>query len=371
MQALILVGGEATRLRPLTCNMPKAMVPVLNTPFLEHVILYLGKHGIKEVVLAQGHLPKPMDDYFKDGSRFGTKLTYALEAKPMNTAGAVKNAEQFLRGRFYVLNGDIFTDLDLTDMLNFHQASKAKVTIALTPVEDPTAYGLIETDATGRVTRFLEKPSRDQITTNMINAGTYILEPEILNDIPANTNYSFERQLFPMLLERGEPVYAYSSSSYWMDIGTPDRYFQVHQDLLNGKSRGYELTDDGEVQIGKQCRVDPTCKMQGKILIGDNCSIGPGVTLVGPVILGPGSSVLENAVIQESIAWRNVTFGPRSIIKNSLIANDCYLDAECSAEKTIIGDHINVTSKTRLGPGSRVWPTTLAAGKVENNLRSR
>jgi mannose-1-phosphate guanylyltransferase len=358
MQALILVGGEATRLRPLTCNMPKAMVPVLNTPFLEHVIGYLGKHEIREVILAQGHLPKPMDDYFQDGSRFGTKLTYALEAKPMNTAGAVKNAERFLKDRFFVLNGDIFTDLDLTDMLKFHQERKAKVTIALTPVEDPTAYGLIETTEAGRVTRFLEKPSRDQITTNMINAGTYILEPEILKDIPPNMNYSFERQLFPDLLTRGEPVYAYSSSSYWIDIGTPDKYYQVHHDLLSGKSRGRELTQGQNVQIGNNCRIDPTCKMQGPILIGDNCSLGSGVTLMGPVVLGSGCSAQENIVIQESVVWNNVTFGARANIKNSLIAHDCYLEADCAVEKTVIGDHITIASKTRLGPGSRLWPQT-------------
>ena len=356
MQVLILVGGEATRLRPLTCNMPKAMVPVLNVPFLEHVIGYLGKHGIKDIVLAQGHLYKPMDDYFQDGRRFDIKLTYALEAKPMNTAGAVKNAEQFLKDRFFVLNGDIFTDLDLTDMLRFHQEKKAKITIALTPVEDPTAYGLIETDSEGRVTRFLEKPSRDQITTNMINAGTYILEPEVLRDIPPNLNYSFERQLFPGLLERGEPVYAYSSSSYWIDIGTPEKYYQLHQDLLNGQSRGYEITRSQEIQIGKGCRIDPTCQLQGPLLIGENSSIGPGVKLIGPVALGSGCTVHEDAVVQESIAWNNVAFGSRATVKNSLIANDCSLDADCSVEKTVIGDHLTISRKTRLGPGSRLWP---------------
>lgn len=356
MQALILVGGEATRLRPLTCHMPKAMVPVLNIPFLEHVIRYLGKHGVKDIVLAQGHLPKPMDDYFQDGIRFYAKLTYALEAKPMNTAGAVKNAEQFLKSRFFVLNGDIFTDLDLTEMLKFHQEKKAKVTIALTPVEDPTAYGLIETDSNGQITRFLEKPRRDQIITNMINAGTYILEPEVLGDIPPNTNYSFERQLFPGLLERGEPVYAYSSSSYWIDIGTPEKYFQLHHDLLNGKSRGYELTQGKEIQIGKQCRIDPTCKIQGQVLIGDNCSLGRGATLIGPVVLGSGNTLLDDTIIQESISWQNVTYGPRANVKNCLIANDCFLDSDCSVEKTVIGDHITITSRTKLGPGSRIWP---------------
>lgn len=356
MQALILVGGEATRLRPLTCHTPKSMVPVLNIPFLEHVIRYLGKHAVRDIILAQGHLPKPMDDYFQDGSQFNSKLTYALEAKPMNTAGAVKNAEQFLRDRFFVLNGDIFTDLDLTAMLKFHQEKKAIVTIALTPVEDPTAYGLIETNSDGRVTRFLEKPGRDQITTNMINAGTYILEPEVLRYIPPNTNFSFERQLFPGLLERGEAVYAYSSSSYWIDIGTPEKYFQLHRDLLNGQSRGYALTRGKEIQIGQGCRIDPTARIEGTVLIGDNCSLSRGVHLIGPVVLGSGVNILEDTVIQETIAWQNITFGPRVNIKNSLIGNECYLDSDCWMEKTVVGDHITITSKTRLGPGSRIWP---------------
>ncbi len=351
MQALILVGGEATRLRPLTCNMPKAMVPVLNVPFLEHVIRYLCKHAIKDIVLAQGHLPEPMDDHFQDGSQFDIKLTYAVETKPMNTAGAVKNAQPFLDGRFFVLNGDIFTDLNLTDMLNFHQTQRAKVTIALTPVEDPTAYGLVETDPSGRITRFLEKPTPDQITTNMINAGTYILEPEVLDAIPPDTNYSFERQLFPGLLAQGEPVYAYSSPSYWIDIGTPEKYLQLHRDLLDRKT-----SPGQEIQIGKGSRVDPTCQIQGSVLIGDNCSLDHGVKLIGPVVLGPRCVVMQDAVIEESIAWTKVTFGPNAVINHSLIANDCYLGAGCSAEKTVIGDHITVSSKSRLGPGSRLWP---------------
>jgi mannose-1-phosphate guanylyltransferase len=356
MQALILVGGEATRLRPLTCNMPKAMVPVLNTPFLEHVIRYLGGHHVKDIVLAQGHLPRPMEDYFNDGSRFDTKLTYALEARRMNTAGAVKNAEQFLDGRFYVLNGDIFTDLDMTDMLRFHMEKKARVTIALTPVENPTAYGLIETTPEGRVTRFLEKPTWDQVTTNMINAGTYILEPEVLKDIPPQTNYSFERQLFPALLARGEPVYAYSSTSYWIDIGTPEKYLQVHQDLLNGKSRGY-ATDGGQnVRLGARCRIDPTAQMLGPILVGDNCTISRGVKITGPTVIGAGSTILEEAVIEGSVIWQNTRIGPKAIVQNTLVANDCLLEAEACVEKAVIGDHITVTSRTRYGAGSRIWP---------------
>jgi mannose-1-phosphate guanylyltransferase len=356
MQALILVGGEATRLRPLTCHMPKAMVPVMNMPFLEHVIGYLGGHGVNDIVLAQGHLPKVMDDYFKDGKRLKAKLTYSLETKPMNTAGAVKNAEGHLKERFFVLNGDVFTDLDLTAMLQFHIQSKAQVTIALTPVEDPTAFGIVETSATGRVKRFLEKPTCDQITTNMINAGVYILENSILRDIPVNTNYSFERQLFPELLQRGEAVYAFASQSYWIDIGKPDTYKQTHHDLLQGKSRGYPIKSQIEIRIGKECRIDPSVQLEGPIVIGDNCSVGARVKLIGPVVLGPGSTIQEDSLVQDSVLWQNVFCATKTSIKDSLIANDCRIGAECSIENSVIGDHIILTPKTKLGPGSRIWP---------------
>ncbi len=356
MQALILVGGEATRLRPLTCHMPKAMVPVMNIPFMEHVIGFLGSHGIHDVVLAQGHLPQIMDEYFRDGRRFNTKLTYSLETKPMNTAGAVKNAESFLTERFFVLNGDIFTDLDLTAMLQFHIRNKAQVTIAITPVEDPTAFGVVETSAEGRVKRFVEKPGRDQITTNMINAGVYILESSVLQCIPANTNYSFERQLFPELLQRGQALYAFPSHSYWVDIGKPETYMQTHLDLMQGRSRGFPVKNPTEIRLGKDCRIDATASLAGPLLLGDNCVIGARVNLIGPAALGPGAVIQEDCLIQGSILWKNVVCSPKTTIKDSLIANDCAFGAECSIENSVIGDHIAFSSKTRLGPGSRIWP---------------
>lgn len=239
MKAVILVGGEATRLLPLTCNTPKAMVPVLNIPFLEHVIRYLSKHQIKDIILAQGYLAQPIEDYLGDGSQLGVKLNYVVEDTPLGTAGAVKNAERYLDETFLMLNGDIFTDLDITAMIDLHQERKAKATIALTPVDDPTSYGLIETDAEGRITRFLEKPKRSQVTTNTINAGTYTLEPEILAQMPPQTKISIEREVFPLLLEQGKPVYAYPSSAYWIDMGTPEKYFRLHRDLLSGESSQY------------------------------------------------------------------------------------------------------------------------------------
>ena len=356
MEALILVGGEATRLRPLTCNIPKSMVPVLNTPFLEHVIRHLGGHNVKDIVLAQGHLPKPMVDYFGDGSRFGVKLTYVLETKPMGTAGAVKNAEQYLHKSFLVLNGDIFTDLDITAMKQFHENRRAKATIALTPVEDPTAYGLIETSSDGRVTRFMEKPGWDQITTNMINAGTYILDEDVLKKIPLQTNYSFERQLFPQLLEQGEAVYAYPSSAYWMDIGTPEKYLKLQRDLMRGEVRGYSLVQGKVVKIGQGCSVHPDTEIIGPVIIGNNCTVSRKAKLVGPTVIGEGNIIGEESVIDESITWQNVRFGSKTGIRECIISNDCVLDAGTYAEKTVVGDHVTVSRNTRLGPGSRIWP---------------
>ncbi|MDD5701784.1 MAG: NDP-sugar synthase [Dehalococcoidales bacterium] len=356
MQALILVGGEATRLRPLTCNMPKSMVPVLNTPFLEHVIRYLSGHSTDNIVLAQGHLPKPMDDYFQDGSRLGIKLTYALETRPLGTAGAVKNAEQFLTDRFLVLNGDIFTDLNITDMLRFHEERRAKVTIALTPVEDPTAYGLIETSSDGKVNRFLEKPSWNQVTTNMINAGTYIIEKDVLNRIPPQTNFSFERQLFPMLLEQGEPIYGYTSPAYWIDIGTPEKYLQLHRDLMRGAVKGYNLVQGKVVKIGQGCSIHVETQLVGPVIIGDGCSISRGVKIFGPVVIGAKNIIGEDTVIDSSITWQNNRFGVKVNLKECMLATDCFLADNSGAENSVFGDHVTISRNTRLGQGSRIWP---------------
>jgi len=364
MKAVILVGGEATRLRPLTCNIPKAMVPVLNTPFLEHVIHYLGYHQVKDIILAQSRLSQPIESYLGDGSQLMVKLNYSIEDAPLGTAGAVKNAEEYLDEAFLVLNGDIFTDLDITAMIDFHLERKAKATIALTPVDDPTSYGLIETNAQGRVTRFLEKPSWSQITTNMINAGTYVLEPEVLAQIPPQANFSFERELFPLLLEQDEPIYAYPSSAYWIDIGTPEKYLQLHRDLLSGKSSQYGLTPGEKVVIGEQSYIHPTAQITGPILIGSNCSIGRSVKLIGPVVIGHGCTILGDAVIEQSIIWRNARLGTRVNLKNSIIADNCCLNDNSIIEDSVLGDNVTVVSGCKLQPGSRIWPGTT----VEANL---
>jgi len=358
LKVVILMGGEATRLLPLTCNTPKVMVPVLNTPFLEHVIHYLSEYQIKDIILAQRHLSQPIKSYFGNGSQFGVKLTCTVEDTPLGTAGAVKNAEKYFDDTFLVLNGDIFTDLDITAMIGFHLERKAKATIALTPVDDPTSYGLIETNAQGRVTRFLEKPKWSEVTTNMINAGTYVLEPEVLSHIPHQANFSFERGLFPLLLDQGEPIYAYPSSAYWIDIGTPEKYFQLHRDLFSGSSTWHIGPRGEEVLVGEQSYIHPAAQITGPAVIGSNCAIGHKVKLTGPVVIGSGGTILEDTVIEESIIWRNAQLGQRVSLKNSIVADNCRLNDNCNIEDSILGDNVTVGSGYKLEPGSKIWPGT-------------
>ena len=361
MKAVILVGGQGTRLRPLTINTPKAMVPVLNRPFLEHVIHHLSRHNASEITLALSHLAQPIKDYFGDGSRFGVRLNYVLEETPLGTAGAVKNterSERHLDETFLVLNGDIITDLDITAMLDSHCRKKSKVTIALTPVDDPTSYGLIETDAQGRVTRFLEKPSWSQVTTNMINAGTYILEPDVMAYIPPQTSFSFEHELFPLLLERGVPIYAYPSAAYWIDIGTPEKYLRLNKDLLSGRGGQYSLGSGGKVVIGEQSDIHPTAQISGPVVIGSNCTIGQGVRLIGPVIIGSGCVILDDSVIEETVIWQAVNIGKGTAVRRSIIASNCRLDDGSIVEEAVLGDNVTVASGYKLEAGSKIWPGT-------------
>ena len=365
MKAVILVGGEATRLLPLTCNTPKAMVPVLNTPFLEHVIRYLSQHQIKDIILTLSHLSQPIESYFGNGSQFGVRLYYSIEDTPLGTGGAVKNAERYLDETFLMLNGDIVTDLDITAMIESHLQRKAKVTIARTPVDDPTSYGLIETDSEGKAIRFLEKPGWNEVTTNMINAGTYILEPDVLAQIPAQREVSIERETFPKLLAQGKPIYAYPSSDYWIDIGTPEKYLQLHRDLLIGKCQHCPIAPGEEVLIGEQCDIHPTVQIKGPVVIGANCSIGRQVKLIGPVVIGDGCAILEDSVIEDSVIWRNARLGPRVSLKKSIVADNCCLNADSFIEDSVLGDNVTVVNNYKLEPGSKIWQGTTVEAKPE------
>ncbi|MBE0431483.1 MAG: NDP-sugar synthase [Dehalococcoidia bacterium] len=351
MKAVILAGGEATRLRPLTCNTPKMMVPVLNRPFLEHLVRYLKGHRIVDVVLAVGKLSGQLHDYLGDGSRLGVSIACSEEPFPMGTAGAVKNAESLLDDSFLVFNGDIFTDIDLTAMIRAHRQNRAMATLALTPVEDPTIYGVVETDDRGRVTRFSEKPRREEVTTNVINAGIYILEPAVLSYIKPDAFSMFERDVFPQLLEKGHAIHGYQSSEYWIDIGTPDKYLRLQHDLLR------RSVCDGGTVIATESSLHPSARIEGPVMIGRACSLEANCTIKGPAVLGAGCRVEEEAVVEGAMIWQDCTIGRGARLRNCLVASSCSVGEESEVlDGCILGDEVLIGRRNKLSNGIRIWP---------------
>jgi mannose-1-phosphate guanylyltransferase len=361
MKAVLLVGGEGTRLRPLTCNTVKAMVPIVNRPFFEHLLAYLNSHDVDDIVVTLCYLPDCIEKRFGSGNESGVKLTYVMEETPLGTAGAVKNAERHLNGPFFVLNGDIIADIDLGDMLSFHRQRNALVTIALTPVQNPSAYGVVETDADGRVKRFIEKPPPGQAPSNLINAGIYIVESTVLRDVSAGTRCMFEYDVFPSLLSAGAAVFAYPSTDYWIDIGTPEKYRQVQYDLLLGKwsSSLYEGKADGAGRYGTCGRIHPSAVVEGPVVFGDDCDVGAGARIKGPTVLGHGCRVGDGATIDRAIIWRNVRIGKAATIRESVIGDNCHVGDRSTVEPgAVAGDNTVITDDSRVKPNQRIWPDT-------------
>ncbi|HEX75575.1 MAG TPA: NDP-sugar synthase [Dehalococcoidia bacterium] len=344
MKAIILVGGEGTRLRPLTYSTVKAMMPVLNKPFIEYVIRHLSNHKVNEAILALGYKPDSIRDYFSNTTQPSAKLIYSVEQTPLGTAGAAKNAGQHIDDTFFVLNGDIFTDLDLTDMLNFHRNKDAKVTIALTPVDDPTQFGVVETNSQQQITRFVEKPSWQQVTSHLINAGIYILEAEILERIPQGKRFMFEHNVFPKLLADGEPVFGYTTDTYWIDMGTPEKYLQLNRDLLHGKSAQVAFQAE-KISIDKQSFVHPQARLTGPILVDRDCTIGKGVQLKGPVVIGSKCNIGDGAAIESSILWQKVSVGEQAVLKNCVIASGSHIEINAHIEGTTISQNAPVNEQ--------------------------
>ena len=359
MKAVILAGGEGTRLRPLTCNTPKPMVPILNRPFLQHLIDYLKAHGIDDIILTLCYLPHHIQSYFGDGSDLNVKLTYVVETSPLGTAGAVKNVTQHLGETFFVFNGDVFTNLDLTQMMGSHRELGAKVTIALTPVEDPTIYGLVETGAEDRVERFIEKPQPEAVTTNMINAGSYIVEPDVLDYVPQGRSSTFERELFPLLLERGHSVYGYPSDAYWIDIGTPEKYLRLHHDLLRGEiARSFPGERAGEgIWVEEGCKIHPRAALEGPVIIGRDCIIDSRAKLKGPSVIGQGCHIGEDSLIEGAVIWQQGSLGQGVVLKNCVVAEHVSIgDRSQIREGCVLGADVVIGCDQTLDGGTRLWP---------------
>ena len=361
MKAVLLVGGEGTRLRPLTTNRPKPLIPLVNKPFLDHILSLLHMHGITDVVLAMSYLSENFEQAYGDGSHLGLKLTYVREAEPMGTGGAIKNVESYLTPgeTFIVFNGDILTDLDLTDMLKMHKDNGSICSISLTPVDDPSSYGVVDLDEAGRIQRFTEKPKREEATSNWINAGTYILESDVLDYIPAGQHYMVERGLFPTLLAEGKPLYGYRTGAYWMDIGTPAKYLHAHADLLAGRLK-YYIKPEGDlfadsVWVGEGTSIHGGARLTGPVVVGKDCRIDEGATLTGPLVLGDGCVVGEGAELRNMVAWDNVIFGPNSVSHECMVASNARIGPGCHVEElSIVGDGASIEEGVRLAPGTKV-----------------
>ena len=345
MQALILAGGKGTRLRPLTVYTPKPIVPFLNRPFLLYQIEILRRAGIENITLSLSYLPNKIEEILGDGSDFGVNLRFITEPSPMGTGGAYKYAADDIRETTVVFNGDILTDLDVAKVIEFHKSKQAAATIVLAPVENPSAYGLVETDADGKVLQFREKPKPEELaelTTNTINAGIYVLEPEVLDLIPAGENHSFEYNVFPNLLSSQKAFYAYVlKENYWRDIGNPESYHAGHMDFLSGKIKGFEVERSAKAEISHTAVVDKNS------VVAEECIIKPNARIINSVI-GRGVLVEEKAVIENSVVWSHTRISNSAEIHNAVVGRGCYIGKNAIVGKgAVLGDKTSLTDYTK------------------------
>ncbi len=338
MKAILLAGGKGTRLRPLTLHTPKPIVPIFNRPFLHYQIDLIRQiPEIDEIVLSLNYQPRRIEDVFGDGSSLGIKIRYVVEPAPLGTGGAVKFAAAGVTDSIVVFNGDVLTQVDLAAVLQLHRSRKARATIVLTPVENPSAYGLVETDAAQNILRFLEKPTPDQITTNYINAGIYVLEPSTFDRIPDGTPCSIERSFFPSLIERGETFVAYPYDGYWIDIGTPEKYTQVHRDIMDGRYQTSPFAGQpaGHVFRADDVRVEESAIVEGPAFLDEGVVVRAGAR-VGPyTVLGRGCQVEANARVDGAIFWSNGRVGQEAVVADA-----------------IAGRNVHVGRGTTVGPGA-------------------
>lgn len=361
MKAIIMAGGFGTRLRPLTLNIPKPMVPLGGLPVMAHLVHLLKKHGFTELTALLYFQADQIKDYFKDGASFGVKMNYVMSAADFGTAGSVKNAQKYLGERFLVISGDVATDMNLTRAIEFHKERKAETTIVLTRVENPLSYGVVITDQEGRITRFLEKPSWGQVFSDTVNTGIYIIEPEILDLIPEAKEFDFSKDLFPLMLAQNKRLYGYISDGYWRDIGNNEEYFQAHQDLLEGKldlGRLGQLMnyESARVWIGKDTMISPSAQFSGTVIIGDKAKIGPRAKMFNSVI-GADSIVGRDAILNRVVAWDQVSIGPRARITESILCKKVVVSEEATVdENAIISDNAIVGAGAQIRANVKIWP---------------
>jgi mannose-1-phosphate guanylyltransferase len=356
MQALILAGGEGTRLRPLTTTMAKPVVPLANRPHLELMIHWLRWHGVDDVVLSCGFLADGVRRVLGDGEKVGVPIRYVEEPTPLGTGGALRFAGDLLAERFFMLNGDVLTDIDLSAQLAQHERTGARATLALVGVDDPSAYGLVRRLPDLSVSEFLEKPSPDEIDTNLINAGAYILERSVVDEMPpAGTNISIERDVFPKLVGRG--LFGFEAEGYWIDIGTPERYLQGTFDILEGNVR----TEIGSALEESRGVLSSGSVIEGRAVapavIGEHSRVEASATVGGRAVLGAGVTIGEGSHIEDAVLMDGVSVGRSTRIRSAIIGPRASIGDNCVIEAgAVIGEGVRLAAGNVLSAGARVFP---------------
>jgi mannose-1-phosphate guanylyltransferase / phosphomannomutase len=359
MKAVVMAGGEGTRLRPLTSNQPKPMVPIVGKPCMEHILELLRHHGFEDVIVTVAFLPQAIRSYFGDGTSLGINIQYSVEENPLGTAGSVRLASDALDDTFLVISGDALCDIDLNKIVEFHKQKGAAVTIGLKSVENPLEFGIVVTDDEGKVERFLEKPSWGQVFSDTINTGIYVLEPEVLRHVPTDRPFDFSKELFPLLLEMGRPIYGYVCEGYWQDIGNLDQYRQANFDALDEKVRldvaGLRIR--GDVWIGEGVEIDDVEGVEGPAFIGNYARISPEAS-VGPyTVLGPATTLRERGRISRSVVDASCYIGRSALIEGAIIGRNCDIRPHARVHEGVaIGDQVTIGDQSVIYPGVRIYP---------------
>src|SRR5918995_3439955 len=352
MKAILLAGGKGTRLRPLTLHTPKPIVPIFQRPFLHYQIdLLKGVPEIDEVILSLNYQPRRIEEVFGDGSDAGIKIRYVVEPSPLGTGGAIRYAGENLTDSVVVFNGDVLTQIDLAAVVKLHRERAAKATIVLTPVENPTAYGLVETDAQQNITRFREKPKPEEITTNNINAGIYVLEPDTFDRIPRDVAWSIERSYFPSLIERNETFVAYIYDGYWIDIGTPEKYMQVHRDIMDGRFEAAPFRGLANPRrwVAEDARVEEGATLDGPCFIDQGVLVKAGARIGPYSVVGRQCQIEEDARVDGAIIWQNGRIGRDAVVERAVLGRNCHIGRSAAVGPgAVLGDKSSLTDYTRV-----------------------
>ncbi len=359
MKAVVMAGGEGTRLRPLTSMRPKPMVPIVNQPVMQHILGLVKHHGINEVVATLAFMPQVIEDYFGDGDEWGMDISYAIEESPLGTAGSVKNAADALTETFVVISGDALTDINLTEVINFHKAKGGAVTIALKRVPDPLEFGVVITDDNGKIERFLEKPSWGQVFSDTINTGIYVVEPLVFDYIPEGKPFDFSSELFPLLMKEGHELYGCVVDGYWADVGSLDGYIEVHRDILDGKAMiyvpGARTKDD--VWIGPGADIDPSAEIAPKVVIGANSTVRAGVKIGSYTVIGDNCLISNDAAVDHSIVWGDAFIGKHTQVNGAVLCRSVDIRAGARVGNgAAIGDESVVGHGASVGNDVQVYP---------------